>query len=400
MGKELVYEYKDKFLISSKKIDKESLKSLLDYKIKIDSFILRNYFLDDIEEEIINIEGSYDLIESFKKIDERVVKVDIIERLGNIRYIGKSEETDNIVFNINNEYMAECIYNARNDFFQGLFEIDKFLNFCFKARLDDLISYNIKYLMEEFPDKERQYRLIKERDRWCIRSVTSSKKYKNYDNKLVLYMSLYILNKLNLDKNIEFNVSKYYISDSNMRLFFEEKKEYELDENNILKFGLLIKNSEIKNESFTAYLYYKITNKCNKDEGFIGIHDFKEKLFSVKHNISESSLISKFNNILNIEKYKDEVLRYAKDIINADELTDIILDRIVNEVVKVKNKFASNTKDEIKRLKDYEFAERSIKLMDALNKINSLELDIDEKIYLQYIYDKAITDTLRGKRRK
>ncbi len=94
------------------------------------------------------------------------------------------------------------------------------------------------------------------------------------------------------------------------------------------------------------------------------------------------------------------MLRYAKDIINADELTDIILDRIVNEVVKVKNKFASNTKDEIKRLKDYEFAERSIKLMDALNKINSLELDIDEKIYLQYIYDKAITDTLRGKRRK
>ena len=371
MGKELVYEYKDKFLISSKKIDKESLKSLLDYRIKIDSFILRNYFLDDIEEEIINIEGSYDLIESFKKIDERVVKVDIIERLGNIRYIGKSEETDNIVFNINNEYVAECIYNARNDFFQGLFEIDKFLNFCFKARLDDLISYNIKYLMEEFPDKERQYRLIKERDRWCIRSVTSSKKYKNYDNKLVLYMSLYILNKLNLDKNIEFNVSKYYISDSNMRLFFEEKKEYELDENNILKFGLLIKNSEIKNESFTAYLYYKIINKSNKDEGFIGIHDFKEKLFSVKHNISE-----------------------------ADELTDIILDRIVNEVVKVKNKFASNTKDEIKRLKDYEFAERSIKLMDALNKINSLELDIDEKIYLQYIYDKAITDTLRGKRRK
>ncbi|WP_394896237.1 hypothetical protein, partial [Clostridium baratii] len=151
---------------------------------------------------------------------------------------------------------------------------------------------------------------------------------------------------------------------------------------------------------FTAYLYYKIINKSNKDEGFIGIHDFKEKLFSVKHNISESSLISKFNNILNIEKYKDEVLRYAKDIINADELTDIILDRIVNEVVKVKNKFASNTKDEIKRLKDYEFAERSIKLMDALNKINSLELDIDEKIYLQYIYDKAITDTLRGKRRK
>ena len=389
MGKELVYEYKDKFLISSKKIDKESLKSLLDYRIKIDSFVLRNYFLDDIENKIINIE-------SFEKIDERVVKVDIIERLGNIRYIGKSEETDNIVFNINNEYMAECIYNARNDFFQGLFEIDKFLNFCFKARLDDLISYNIKYLMEEFPDKERQYRLIKERDRWCIRSVTSSKKYKNYDNKLVLYMSLYILNKLNLDKNIEFNVSKYYISDSNMRLFFEEKKEYELDENNILKFGLLIKNSEIKNESFTAYLYYKITNKSNKDEGFIGIHDFKEKLFSVKHNISESSLISKFNNILNIEKYKDEVLRYAKDIINAD----IILERIVNEVVKVKNKFASNTKDEIKRLKDYEFAERSIKLMDALNKINSLELDIDEKIYLQYIYDKAITDTLRGKRRK
>ena len=32
--------------------------------------------------------------------------------------------------------------------------------------------------------------------------------------------------------------------------------------------------------------------------------------------------------------------------------------------------------------------------------INSLELDIDEKIYHQYIYDKAITDTLRGKRRK
>ncbi|MGL4570795.1 MAG: hypothetical protein ACRCVJ_07000 [Clostridium sp.] len=399
MAKELVYEYKDKFEIDSNKVRKEELETLLDFRKKTDAFVLRNYYLGNIEEEFINIEGSYNLIETYKRIEEKVCKVDIIERLGNVRYIGKSEESDNIIFNINNEYIAECIYNARNDFFQGLFEIDKFLNFCFKARLDDLISYNIKYLMEEFPDKERQYRLIKERDRWCIRSVTSSNKYKNYDNKLVLYMSLYILHKLGVEKDINFKVSEYYLSDSSMRLFFEERKEYILDDNNTLNFGLLIKNSEIKNESFTVDLYYKIINKENKDIGFIGIHDFKEKLFSVKHNISEKSLISKFNNILDIEKYKNEVLAYVDDIINADELTDVILDRIVNEVVKVKNKFTLETREEIRKLKDQQFAERSIKLMDALNKINMLDLDIDEKIYLQYIYDKAITDTTKGRRR-
>ncbi|MEG1002350.1 hypothetical protein [Clostridium sp.] len=399
MAKELVYEYKDKFEIDSNKVRKEELETLLDFRKKTDAFVLRKYYLGNIEEEFINIEGSYNLIETYKRIEAKVCKVDIIERLGNVRYIGKSEESDNIIFNINNEYRAECIYNARNDFFQGLFEIDKFINFCFKARLDDLISYNIKYLMEEFPDKERQYRLIKERDRWCIRSVTSSNKYKNYDNKLVLYMSLYILHKLGVEKDINFKVSEYYLSDSSMRLFFEERKEYILDDTNTLNFGLLIKNSEIKNESFTVDLYYKIINKENKDVGFIGIHDFKEKLFSVKHNISETSLISKFNNILDIEKYKNEVLAYIDDIINADELTDVILDRIVNEVVKVKNKFTLETREEIRKLKDQQFAERSIKLMDALNKINMLDLEIDEKIYLQYIYDKAITDTTKGRRR-
>ncbi|MGR6001442.1 hypothetical protein ACT7C7_26960 [Bacillus cereus] len=65
----------------------------------------------------------------------------------------------------------------------------KYGKFCIKNGYRDLLRENIEQLLVKLGEVEKQYRLLKIDNEYCLRGITSLR-YRNYDNHLALYLSL------------------------------------------------------------------------------------------------------------------------------------------------------------------------------------------------------------------
>ena len=367
-----------KFLIRDSELD-----ILISEKFPLNSF--------DLESKLL-INGSKDLIMNFETVDED--KMDIIEELKNIEYIGFSE--DEIILRIKSELFEEnatAVYNFTNDFFESVFNMGKFSKYCISNAYYELLKENITYLTKRNPSLKRQYRLIYKNNVWFLRGITSTR-YNNYDNHLAIYLTLISLHKYSLINNTEFNIEKAYLTDSEIHIFFEQPRPIKLSNSVEIYFGFYLSNSEIREAAFSLELRYKVINEHGKQ--FSGLSNY---VFNINHSTSIKNIEEKLFFSDRINEIIERVVQLIISISN-QKLTENQIYLIFKRILSLNHKLSKETRENANNYQDTNIINNSLTIIEAYDKLNEITTDVDEIIYLERIYDELLKDIIIKKRRK
>lgn len=341
------------------------------------------------DEDYVEVLGSQNLIDLFEEIDYK--KLDIIESLQDVQYKGISDDNE-INLEFEDDIVGTGVYDFTYDFFEELFDMGKYSKFCMNNELIDLLEENIDKLLIKFKDKRNQYRLIEKDGKWLLRAITSSR-YNNYDNNIAIYLVLLLLSRLSIKEGIDISLKSAYISDSGMKIFFEQDKYVTIDGVGDIYFGILVTNGEIRNSTFSAEVYYKIVDEKDKKLSFTAIPNIKESIFSLKHDIKVDTLVSNVQNITKLLEIEKAMLSYIKSIKKIKIVSDNIIYSLMLKITQSKM-LISETKDNFKEIYNKDLINNSMTLLQVFNKISQITTDIDEMVYLQRIYNDVIRDIL------
>lgn len=362
-----------KLLIRERDIDKEILE-----KLPPESF-------GNLEDNI-EVIGSNGLIASFNKINDD--KYDIIESLSNIEYIGLTSNHDEIILKFSEDEKGIGYYNFTNEFFEELFEMGKFFKFCIKNNYRDLIRETLEQLFELMGNIEMQYRCIRHNDELLIRGITS-KRYKNYDNHIALYLGLIALHKYKKINNEEFKVIKAYLRDSEIKVFFEQTEPITLSGIGNVYFGAVLSNNELKKSKLTFELRYRIIDDDNNS--FAATPDLNDAFFSVQHSIGIENLKSKIESLFVIKDRQKTILDYIKSISNLKVLNENQIYSIFKKIVDNRD-IVGETRKRVKEVYDKELVGNTMSLFRVFNSFSNIPKDLDEQLTLERIYHKVIID--------
>ncbi|PAW27944.1 hypothetical protein BKC07_16265 [Peribacillus simplex] len=357
---------------------------------EIDKTIGENFPLSDFNSnESILIKGSAELLDCFETVDEE--KQDIVEKLENVRYIGLSDKKELILrFKSDfteDEYNASGIYDFTYDFLNDVFSMGKFSRFCISNGHYDLLKENINELINKMPSIERQYRLLKNDDKWFLRGITSSNRYNNYDNHLALYLTFISLHRYAKQNKTFFIVDEALLSDSELRIFFRQQDSIKISNIGNIYFGAYISNNEIREGTFSLELRYTIVNEDGTS--FSGISDH---VFNFTHATGVKKLKEKLSYSDKIKELKDITLEHMKTIKIANKLTENQLYLIFNKIQSSNQKLAKATKDKAKELKKDKVINNTMGIIEAFDRLNDITTDIDERLYLERLYNEVIKE--------
>ncbi|MED4755678.1 MULTISPECIES: hypothetical protein [Priestia] len=364
--------------------------SALDIEIR-EAFPLNSF--GNLSDEI-SIKGSQALLELFNKVDNE--KIDLVDSLKDINFVNFNEEDHQIVLKFikTDNLEAKGVYNFTHDFLDDLFTLGGFYSFSTKKQTLEVLSSTIQQLFERFPDAKRQYRFLKYEDKWVLRGVTSPM-YKNYDNHLVLYLSLLALHNYSRKTKKTFFVSDGRLSDSDISIFFEEETPIYIEGVGNIYFRIFVSNGEIRQKRFTFEVAYRIDNG---DSSFVAMPELNDPLIKVTHRLTVDSVKEKINNIFDLDQHKTDMLDYIKSLKNIDKLSQDAIHYLFNKIVRSQQKFSEDTKLKAKELKnDGVIVNNTLTLIELLNRVNEITTDINEKIHLQRIYDDVIRTITRGR---
>ena len=364
-----------KYLITENDIDK-----------KISTEILYNCIGDC--NGLIPIEGSKELLSIFENIDYK--KLDIPEKLENIKFEKITEENE-IKLNFKDWDIEACtIYDASFDFFEDLFSMGKYEKFCFDKQFIDLINMNLNNLFSLKKDDLRKYRLIKKDGKWNIRAITSLN-YKNYDNNIAIYIVICLLSRLSKKENIKFRISKGYITDSELNIFFEQDNFKHINGVGKVFFGVMLTNSEIREKKFSLELYYKIVDEQDENISFIGI---KDSIFEVNHKSNVETAIRKVKEIDNLLEIEQSMLEYIREFKNIDKVDENIIYIFMQKITNSRL-LLSETKDKIKDIYDKNLINNSMTILQMFNKVERISKNIEDEIVLKRIYNGIIQEIIQ-----
>ncbi|MFA2820578.1 hypothetical protein [Bacillus wiedmannii] len=353
---------------------------------ELDKLIGGTFPLDEFNlESNLLINGSKELLSYFEKVDEE--KLDIIEELKNIEYIGLSDDHE-IILRFNNslfdeDFNATGIYDFSYDFLDNAFNMGKFSKFCISNSYNDLLRDNITQLFEKLPSLKKQYRLIKNKNEWFIRGLTSTR-YNNYDNHLAIYLTLISLHKYSKTNQTSFNLEKAYLSDSEIKIFFSQQDPIKIPNLGEIYFGAYVSNNEIKEGTFSLELRYTVVNEQNKS--FSGLSNY---IFNINHSTGINNVREKLSFSDRINKLKDINIQHIMNI-KMNKLSENQLFMIFKKIHSSTQKLSKESRDKAKDYYNSNLVNNTLTIIDAFDKFNEITTDVEERIYLERIYDEVL----------
>jgi len=338
--------------------------------------------------EKLNIYGTRSLVDAFEQIDK--VKLDIPEKLENIRFIGFSQNRQLILRFIEDRLNAIGTYNFTSEFLDNVFHMGKFSRFCFEHGYTDILKDNIEDLINKMGHVEMQYRLIKKDDKFLIRAITSTK-YNNYDNHLAIYLALISLHDYAKNENIFFKVEEAHLSDSEIKIFIQQINPKIIIGFGKVYFGVLITNNELGKGTFSLEFRYKIIDENGKN--FNGIQDV---IFNIRHDTGIKNVTEKLINLNNISKMEETFLEHVYAVVNTPYLTENRLYKILKDIIEDKRKFGKETRQNVKKIRDDNLVNNTMTIIEVFDRLSEITTDIDERIYLERLYHKAINEIAKN----
>ncbi|MED4588615.1 hypothetical protein [Priestia flexa] len=343
---------------------------------------------DDIE-----VKGSKQLLEAFINVDN--AKMDLPDPLEDIKFIKFDEDDKHIVleFTKTENLQAKGVYNFTHDFLDDLFTIGGFYSFCVKKGSLEILSNTLENLFEKFPDLKRQYRFLKYNDEWVLRGVTSTK-YKNYDNHIVIYLSLLALHNYSQETKKKFSISEGRLSDSDISIYFEEEDPIHLEGVGDVYFRIYISNGEIRQKFFTFEVGYRIDNGKSS---FVAMPELNDPLVKVSHSMKVESVKERIENIFNLDQHKNSMLEYIVALKNEKKLSPDAIHYLFSKIIRSQQKFSENTKNKAKNFKESSsIVDNTLTLIEVLDRLSEITTDINEAVHLQRIYDDVIRNIAKN----
>lgn len=338
-------------------------------------------------EEFLRINGSKTLIEAYEKLDDE--KYDFKETLGNIEYVGVYHDNE-FIFNFpNQEIKAISIYNFKNEFLRE-FSIEKYADFCIKNNCNDLVKENLDDLFKRFESKEKQYRLLRDRDdKWRIRGITSPR-YNNYDNSIAVYLSLLSVHKYAKTKGIFYNIDKAYLSDSSIYILFEQQEPVKVKDVGDVYLGIVVSNGEIRNRTLKFDIRYKVINN-DKNMQFSAI--LNNSIFSIIHSMGISKVEESLNNLTKLDEHVSSIIKFISDLNYMEPLSNdatyMLMSDLIERITSCSD-ISKKTKDSYKQAEFNKIVDNTLTLIEFLDKANSIETDIDERIFIERILQQVM----------
>ncbi|MDU1845220.1 MAG: hypothetical protein E6778_06710 [Niallia nealsonii] len=333
------------------------------------------------------INGSKELLSYFERVDEE--KLDIVEELKNIEYIGLSDDNE-IILRFNNEmfdedFNATGVYDFSYDFLDNAFNMGKFSRFCISNSYHDLLRENITQLIKNLPSLKKQYRLIKNNDKWFLRGLTSTR-YNNYDNHLAIYLTLISLHKYSNNNKTSFNLEKAYLSDSEIKIFFSQQNPINISNLGEVYFGVYVTNNEIKEGTFSLELRYTVANEQGKNFSGISNH-----VFNISHATGINNVKEKLAFSDKINELKEITIEHIKNI-KMSKLSENQLYMLFRKIHSSTQKLSKEARDKAKDFYDSSLVKNTITIIDAFDKFYEITTDVEERIYLERIYNEVIKE--------
>lgn len=343
-------------------------------------------------EELLRIRGSKALIDAYEELDGE--KYDFNEKLNNIEYIGTYHNNE-LIFNFpTEEITATSIYSFKNEFLRE-FSIEKYVDFCNRNDCNDLIKENLDKLFHKFGSKEKQFRLLKDKeDNWCIRGFTSDR-YNNYDNSVAVYLSLLALHKYSKAKDIWYNIDRAYLSDSSVYILFEQEKPIKIDNVGEVYLGLAISNGEIRNSTFKFEMRYRVINN-DKKSGFAAI--LNNSIFSIIHSTGVSKIGDYLKSLVKLDEHADSIIKFISSLNCIEPLSDDATYMLINDLIErvsTCSDISKKTKDSYKQEEFNNILKNTLTLIEFLDKASSIDTDIDEKIFVERILHQVMDDYIK-----
>lgn len=363
------------------------LKHLLDPSKELDTLISKTFPLD-IDKKIINVKGSYVLLEAYKRIDSNAGKLDIKSTLSSTSFLGLSDNKE-VLLSIEHEdggepTIAAGIYKSSDQFYD-IFKMSTFAGFLIDNNLEENIKPNIDYLLSKFPDLEKQFRLLLVDNNYYLRGLTSPR-YKNYDNNIVIYVILYLLDKLNSTGDVSFSITRVYLTDSELKIFITQSKSTSIPDVGQLSFGAMISNNEITEGKINVELRYNFYDPT-KDLSFACIPDLEDAFIQIQHASSVENAISKFSLIQQIGQQNNIMLDYITTLSKVKVLTNDIAYSLFKKISQSKKAdISKSVKKSFELLYDTKLIKNTYSLIEGLNIVTDLTTNIDEKVALERIY--------------
>ena len=211
-----------------------------------------------------------------------------------------------------------------------------------------------------------------------LRTVTSSSRYKNYDNNIVLYMSLNAIHQYSKEMNNPAYIDYAKITDSSLEMRVMLTKTINLGKNYEVEIGIQVSNSEIREKSIFFELIYNIKDKSRVKATAIG-----NRILDATHGMRIETISSRLTRFEDLDKSSKEFVK-GIDIARLNNKLDEHQLRVIFDKLSRgrKNGLSSYAKSEMYKIAE-ETAKNTHSLLEVFNKLENIETSIDEKKYLQ-----------------
>lgn len=332
-----------------------------------------------------NIKGSKELIDLYNSIDNE--KMDLILPLSEIEYNGFYNNNE-IILELDG-YRATGMYNFTGSFLESLFHMKRFGNFCFDHGERDLLDENIQKLMTTQKDEVRLFRFLMDGDNLFLRGLATLI-YKRYDNNIAIYLALNSLNRYAEENGVHIFVEKASITDSCLDITFVQEEKFSIDKDTLVEVGVRLTNNEISVGKLSMQFVYTIYDSRNNQFRAIG-----DTVVGIIHTYQIQTIDEKIRNFRNLSKYTNKTIQCIVDIKNKNKLDRDQLSLIFHRLSRTKdNKLSKKSRNTIDALYREEVVGNTFSMIELFDKIDSLITTIDEKLFLQIVFNEMITTTL------
>ncbi|MGL5902633.1 MAG: hypothetical protein ACRCZO_08080 [Cetobacterium sp.] len=246
-----------------------------------------------------------------------------------------------------------------------------------------------KKLLGNLPTNNKLYRLISLENKagLYLRAICSTS-YKNYNNKVTIFLALYMLNKFGENSNQKLQVEKLFMTDSKIKLVLRTLEPKILKDNIGKVYPTYeIYNSELGDGAFIISQSY-IFNFNGKNI-YLNINEdsknIKNKCLSVSHSSNVETLIEQVNKgILESQNYERDLISLATKLYKKNVSEAFLIDVIQSIVSSTKSVISLSTKEQIKKLQIT--ISTSIKIIELLKEIDSIKMEFEEKEYINYLF--------------
>lgn len=373
---------------------------------KYKDVLIMLFDIESIKDENIILPGIKKLVNSVIAKDKRYKKIDAQYHLSKV-FFSDNIDSNSVKLKFETSFENEedieeacTVYNTRRDYFENVYKMEKFANFCISNGHYDVLKSNILDLNERYEDDEslmRNFRFLQDSDgSYYIRAITSTNRYFDYNIRFSLFVTLIAIHNLIQNKNFQFRINRCEYDESFIRLYLEKEPTRIVPGLGKLKFILEMSNDEIKREAFKFYGVFLLSIQADDKEinVYLKPEKIKTHLISIKHSYLPETVIEYLKDLSTfINEAEKEMIDDLVDI-SKIENPDQIRYMLQRKVELSKNPEITKFKKAIKETLDTKIYKLS-ELISLMEKVDAIVSDLEVKEYLRYMF----YDILRDKKK-